>query len=524
MSHNILAVEDDQDSLANLRDILELDGYCVTGASTLKEITDRRPWSQFSVILLDRQLPDGLTDTILPQIHETAPHAAVIIITGHADLKGAIAAIRSGAADYLVKPINPDLLRASIARALKMQAMEERTLQAERLVAIGDLLQTAPDAILRIDADGRIRLLNEEAERMFGYRAEELLGQRVEILVPEPYREAHVEHRRRFFEHPATRPMGTRLNLVLRRKDGSELPVDICIGHRRVNGEDYVIASVCDITERRRLEEELRLATVAVEHAYECIRRDVAAAAQLQRDLLPAQLPAATGIQFAWEYRPCAGLGGDGLNIFRLDDDHVGLYLLDVSGHGVAAALLSVTLARLLSPSLSQSSLLRVPQPDGQGYRIAPPAEVVRQLNQWLLANPAGEQYFTFLYGILEVRTRCLRYVSAGHPPLLYAAANAEPMLLRAPSYPIGCVADAEYEETTLQMRPGGRLFLYSDGLTEATRPAGGQFGVTRLQRAIGAAKGEPIESCTQRLVREVLQWAGNEPQDDLLVLALDIE
>ena len=211
--------------------------------------------------------------------------------------------------DMRSKPINPDLLRAAIARVLKMQEMEERTLQAERLSAIGDLLQAAPDAMLQIDADGRIRLMNNEAERMFGYRHEELLGQHVEILMPVPNREAHIEHRRRFFEHPTTRPMGMGLELFLRRKDGSTLPIDICLGHRRVNGQDYVIASVRDITERRRLEEGLRLATEAVEHAYECIRRDVEAAAQLQRQLLPTQMPAVVGIRFAWEYRPCAGFG-----------------------------------------------------------------------------------------------------------------------------------------------------------------------------------------------------------------------
>lgn len=522
MSLNILAVEDDPDTLANLRDILELDGYCVTGARTLQEATDRRPWSEFSVILLDRRLPDGISDTILPQFHESAPQAAVIVITGNADMNGTIAAIRSGAADYLLKPINPDLLRASIARVLRMQELKERTLQAERLAAIGDMMQAAPDAMLEIDEEGRIRLMNEEAEKMFGYRKDELLGKQVEILLPNSFRESHVGLRRQFFEHPTTRPMGTGRDLLLCRKDGSNLPVDICLGYRLINREIYGIASVRDITERRRLEEALRLATADVERAYECIRRDVDAAAQLQRQLLPAQLPAVAGIRFAWEYRPCSGLGGDGLNVFWLDDDHIGLYLLDVSSHGVAAALLSVTLARLLSPSLNQSSLLRVS--DGDGYRISPPGDVARQLNQWLLANSTGEQYFTILYGILDVRTHRLEFVSAGHPPLLHASANSEPAMLHVPGFRIGCVESADYEETSLQLRPGDRLFLYSDGLTEATSPAGEQLGLERLKRTIEASKGEPIEACTPRLVHEVLRWAVDDPEDDLSVLALCIE
>lgn len=521
VGHKILAVEDDQDALANLRDILELDGYSVTGARTIKETAERRPWSDFSVILLDRKLPDGSADTLLPRIRESAPHTGVIVITGHADLNDTIAAMRSGAVDYLLKPIDPDLLRVTIARVLKMQEMEERALQAERLAAIGDLLQAAPDAMLQVDAEGRIRLMNEEAARMFGYREDELLGQPVEMLIPESHREVHAEHRRRFFEAPTSRPMGTGLDLFLRRKDGSLLPVDICLGHRQPGGHDHVIASIRDITERRHLEDKLRQTTAAMEHAYDCIRRDVEAAAQLQRQLLPAQPPDVAGIRFAWEYHPCAGLGGDGLNVFRLDDDHVGLYLLDVSGHGVAAALLSVTLAHLLSPSLNPSSLLRTGQPNGQS--IVPPSEVVRRLNQWLQTNPTGDRYFTILYGVLNVRTRCLRYVSAGHPPLFHAAGSGT-ALLSVPGFPVGLVAEAQYHDSELQLQSGDRLFLYSDGLTEAAGPGHEQFGESRLRQAIEAGKEEPLDVCTRRLVQEVLQWTGNAPDDDLSVLALAVE
>jgi PAS domain S-box-containing protein len=523
MSHQILVVEDDQDTLANLRDLLELDGYCVSAAGTLQEFKQRSPWSEFSVILLDRRLPDGISDTVLPAIREEAPHAAVIVVTGNADLNGTIAAIRSGAADYLLKPIDPDHLRAAVTRALKMQEMAERMLQSERLTALGDLLQAAPDAMFQIDRDGRIHLMNQEAERMSGYRQEELLGLPVENLLPESYREAHVKHRSRYFEHPVTRPMGMGLDLFLCRKDGSTLPVDICLGHRRIDQEEYVIASVRDITERRHLEEELRRATAAVERAYESIRRDVQAAAELQRQLLPSRLPDVADIRFAWEFRPCAELGGDGLNIFWLNDDHVGLYLLDVSGHGVAPALLSVTLARLLSPALNGSSLLRIQNPEEQGHRLVPPAEVARQLNKWLLASPAGEQYFTLLYGILNVRTYCMRYVSAGHPPMLRASANSELASICVPGLPIGCVEHADYEETDLQLQAGDRLFMYSDGLTDVTRPSGERFGMAGLQQALEADAGESLEACTQRVVQEVFRWAGGSPQDDLSMLALAI-
>lgn len=140
MNLNILAVEDEADALANLRDILELDGFQVCGAATLREAAAGRHWSEFAVILLDRRLPDGTAEDVLPTIHREAPHSAVIVITGHADLQGAIAALRAGASDYLLKPVDPDLLRAAVSRAVRLREMEEQVIRSERLAAIGQMI------------------------------------------------------------------------------------------------------------------------------------------------------------------------------------------------------------------------------------------------------------------------------------------------------------------------------------------------------------------------------------------------
>ena len=137
---HILSIEDDRDTQANLSDILELDGYRVDAATSLKEALDRSSWSEYSAILLDRKLPDGTADEFLPQLKQLAPEAAVIITTGYADMDGTIAALRHGAADYILKPIHPDALRMSLSRVMKLQEAEKRALQAERLAAIGQMV------------------------------------------------------------------------------------------------------------------------------------------------------------------------------------------------------------------------------------------------------------------------------------------------------------------------------------------------------------------------------------------------
>ena len=136
----ILTVEDDADTRANLRDILELDGFHVSGAGSIREATKVGHWSDFAVVLLDRKLPDGSADDLLPLIRQAAPRTAVIVITGFADLDGSIAALRAGASDYLFKPVNADLLRTSVKRVVRLREMEDQVIQSERLAAIGQMM------------------------------------------------------------------------------------------------------------------------------------------------------------------------------------------------------------------------------------------------------------------------------------------------------------------------------------------------------------------------------------------------
>ena len=136
----VLIIEDDPDTRANLQDILVLDGYQTETAGSVAETLVERDWSQLFAIVLDRRLPDGTADSLLPTLRELAPKAAVIVVTGYADLDGAVAVIRHGIADFIPKPINPDMLRASLARMARLREIEERALQDERLATIGRMM------------------------------------------------------------------------------------------------------------------------------------------------------------------------------------------------------------------------------------------------------------------------------------------------------------------------------------------------------------------------------------------------
>ena len=143
----VLVVEDDPDAQANLQDILELDGYEVELASSVKEVTAHEDLSEFDAILLDRRLPDGNGDDLLPYIREAAPETAVILITGYANLEGAVKALRHGALDFLSKPVEPDALRFHMNRISEQRRLREelaesqrKLIQSERLAAIGQAM------------------------------------------------------------------------------------------------------------------------------------------------------------------------------------------------------------------------------------------------------------------------------------------------------------------------------------------------------------------------------------------------
>jgi sigma-B regulation protein RsbU (phosphoserine phosphatase) len=268
--------------------------------------------------------------------------------------------------------------------------------------------------------------------------------------------------------------------------------------------------------------EDLEEANRKLTAAYQRMKSDLKAAARIQEAFLPQALPDLPGVRFAWAFHPCEELAGDALNVIPLDPQHIGLYLLDVSGHGVAAALLSVTLSRFLSSPRDLSSLLVRRDKQGPGGQALTPAEVAQALNRRFPWDPATEQFFTILYGVLNVETGIFRYASAGHPGPVHLPHEGEPALLDTASLPIG-VGTAVYREHTVHLRPRDRLYLYSDGVTEAQDRTGGLFGQGRLLEALRQGRTASLEESVPTLLDKVRQWCGGAPlEDDVSVLAFE--
>jgi signal transduction histidine kinase len=163
---HVLVIDDDADTRSNLGDILGLDGYEVEAAGTAAEALARDSWARLSAIILDRRLPDGSAEELLPRLRELAPQAAVLVVTGYADVQGAVAAIRQGAADYLLKPIDPDELRARLGRIAEHRRAEQELQSQARILR--SVLETINDAVMVVDEHGRVVLTNPATARLIG--------------------------------------------------------------------------------------------------------------------------------------------------------------------------------------------------------------------------------------------------------------------------------------------------------------------------------------------------------------------
>jgi PAS domain S-box-containing protein len=371
--------------------------------------------------------------------------------------------------------------------------------------------------------DNPIIYANEGFERLTGYSRKDVLGKNCRFLQGKDTDQSTVDELRAAIrEH---RPV--MVELLNYRKDGSPFwnRLSVTPVYDAHGKTTHFIGVQSDVTERHDAEEALRKTNAELESAGQRMRNDLDAAARVQRSLLPAELPNIKGLRIAWAFRPCEELAGDFLNVFPLDDRHVAFYVVDVTGHGVAASLLSVTIGRLLTSRVSTSSLLmRRRKGDAAPYVMAP-KEVAKELNRRFPMEEQNGLAFTMLYGICDVQTREFRFVSAGHDPVVYLPQGGDPVEVESDGMTIGWIEDAEFNEKVIQLNPGDRIYMYSDGVPEAMNEAFETFGRERMFDIISRSRSATLDESVSSLLSGVDQWYGERgPLDDVSILGFEVD
>jgi PAS domain S-box-containing protein len=376
-----------------------------------------------------------------------------------------------------------DTLERTVARRTAQLAHSTRQLEqqgSERQQAeerFSELLESAPDAMVIVNEDGAIMLVNEQVERVFGYEREELLGKQVELLVPERRRATHAMERRGYVSDPHARPMGAGLELYGRRSDGTEFPVEISLSPLPTEEGLLVSSAIRDVTERKRA--------------------DV-----LERSFVPERLPDIPGVRLTARFVPGGAgveVGGDWYDVFEVGDGRIGLVIGDVAGRGVHAAAVMAQLRNALRAYALESH---------------PPAAALERLNG--VASSLGRSVMaTLIYIVFEPASGIVRLANAGHlPPLHIRPDGSTSFLEGGRSVPLGALRAALYSETEYVLEPGSTLLLYTDGLVEERRVPIDE-GLQRLAASAGSGQ-EDLEGLCDRLLAAA---AGGE--DDIALLAL---
>lgn len=268
----ILLVEPDPESRNSLLQILAEDGYPVETAETVAQLFDRNRWSDYFLIILEHDLPDGSIEEVLPRIKQLAPSAELLVITSRTRIENMILAFRTGVADYFVKPIDPDLFRSSIKRILQNQSVSSELLQTQ--AELKAIVETALEAVITINRSGLIQSFNPAAEKMFGYRAHEIINQNVSVLTPDAIRAVHDRYLTRYLETGQASIIGSRRELMARRRDGSLFPIEISVTDLPQFG--LFAGIIGDISERKQAEQKQADLTRAVAVAAQQERRQLA--------------------------------------------------------------------------------------------------------------------------------------------------------------------------------------------------------------------------------------------------------
>jgi len=246
-------------------------------------------------------------------------------------------------------------------------------------------------------------------------------------------------------------------------------PVNNAELRARLSAGERILGMERELKDKNRLVKE-KLAQI---HAlYEALDHDLIQARKLQQSLVRERSRRFGQSEVSLLLRPSGHVGGDLVGFFPIDAARVGLYAIDVSGHGVASALMTARLATYLSSASPEHNVALAAEPAG-GHSALPPEAVAAELNRLTLTELETETYFTLLYAEIDLETGRGRMVQAGHPHPAIQRADGRVEFLGAGGMPIGLFDGARHESVSFALQPGDRLVIVSDGVTECTGPDG---------------------------------------------------
>jgi sigma-B regulation protein RsbU (phosphoserine phosphatase) len=258
---------------------------------------------------------------------------------------------------------------------------------------------------------------------------------------------------------------------------------------------------------------EIELQKIELQRKQKLIDQDLKSAAAIQQSLLPDRSPGIDNIQVAWRFEPCEQIGGDIFNIHHMDEHNVGLYMLDVCGHGVPAALISVAVSQFLNGA---DGLL------GNNCELVSPDIVLNRLDH-AFPFERFDSFFSIICMTLDISEGLLTYSSAGHPPpvLVHSNGSTETLDHRGPSIGLGC--EDIIGQQSIELQTGDKILLYTDGLIENRNSDGAYFGKQRFYDIVKKHRTESVQKIVEMVYATVKEFGQQaKPDDDISILGVE--
>ncbi len=288
-----------------------------------------------------------------------------------------------------------------------------------------------------------------------------------------------------------------------------------------MGGADYVTKPFdeAEVIARARVQIKLRALTKQLLEKQRRIEEDLRAAGEIQRNLLPRHTPLRADLAISWRFQPSQHIGGDMIGFHDIGQHHLAAYVIDVMGHGVPAALVTVSVSQSLTPF--PGLLSRPAGPDGTMTSTSP-RELLEALDREYPTDRFN-RYFTLSYVLIDSKAGTVRHASAGHPPPLRLGRQGSTCALEASGPIIGLGGLIPFEEETIHLQAGDRILLYTDGLTERRDSSGQEFGSDRLCRLLEETRRLPLDKAVETIFQAAMAHGGEEPpEDDISAIVIE--
>lgn len=268
---------------------------------------------------------------------------------------------------------------------------------------------------------------------------------------------------------------------------------------------------------------ELSSALDMLSSAYSAIDSDLREARKFQESLVPERFVVRDRVTLSLAFRPSGHVGGDMIGYFPIRDDEMGVYAVDVSGHGVSSALMTARIASYFSDAAPERNIALESTADG--FRMAAPDVVCSKLNEMLCRDTESDLYLTMVLAHLNTRTGGIRMCVAGHPPPMILRKTEDALIHNQFGMPIGLIEAAEYQSSEVGLASGDRMLVYSDGITECHGGAGHMYGEDRLLATFERNRPKKGQVMLDALVGDVERFAGTKDvPDDLSAVLIEFD